>query len=44
MIFAETQIQYQLEEIPNVGIEIPVPENYQYNLKEILTNFSLENS
>jgi hypothetical protein len=44
MIFADTQIEYHLEEIPDIGIEIPVPENYQYNLQEILTTFSLESS
>ncbi|SRR5690606_11936573 len=41
MIFADTNIEYHLEEIPDLGIEIMIPENYQSNLKEILTNFSI---
>lgn len=41
MIFADTNAEYHLEEIPDIGIEIMIPENYQSNLKEILTNFSI---
>lgn len=44
MIFADTQIEYHLEDIPDIGIEIPLPESYQYNLREILTHFSTEDT
>ncbi|MFA7446196.1 MAG: hypothetical protein WCY89_09630 [Flavobacteriaceae bacterium] len=44
MIFAETHIEYQLEEIPDLGIEISIPENFQSTQKEILTDFSVGNT
>lgn len=42
VIFVNTDFQYQLNEIPFPGIELPIPQNFQSNTKEVLDNYSVE--
>lgn len=41
MIYASTDMQYQLNEIPG-GFDIPMPESFQANMKEILVHYGVE--
>lgn len=42
MIYAATDIQYNLSEIPDIGFEIPVPENFYTHITEVLDDYLAE--
>jgi len=41
MIYANTDMQYQLNEIPG-GFDIPMPESFQANMKETIIHYGVE--
>lgn len=42
VIFVNTDFQYQLNEIPIPGFELPIPQNFQSNTTEVLDDYSVE--
>ncbi|MDO4728993.1 MAG: hypothetical protein Q4B43_08340 [Bacteroidota bacterium] len=42
MIFANTDIQYELADFPNIGVTVPFPQYFEMNIKESLINYNLQ--